>query len=81
VDSLEDKTITVWSKDGVPPAIPVNAAQIPPYWQGLMWGILPFGSSILAILVSLLPEKKRHKRRTDQYLVSEKNLVQERSVS
>ena len=27
VDTLEDKTITVWSKDGVPPATPVNAAK------------------------------------------------------
>lgn len=59
VDSLDDNTITVWSKDGVPPAQPVNAPQMPPHWQGLMWGILPFGSSILAILVLLIPEKKR----------------------
>lgn len=81
VDNLEDKTITVWSKDGVPPAMPVNAAQIPARWQGFMWGILPFGSSILAILVILLPEKRRRERRTDRYLVTEKNLVQERFVS
>lgn len=59
VDSLEDNTIIVWSKDGVAPATPVNAPQIPPRWQGLMWGILPVGSSILAILVLLIPEKKR----------------------
>jgi hypothetical protein len=59
VDSLEDNTIIVWSKDGVPPATPVNAPQIPPRWQGLMWGILPVGSSILAIIVLLIPEKKR----------------------
>jgi hypothetical protein len=81
VDNLEDKTITVWSKDGVPPAMPVNAAQIPARWQGFMWGILPVGSSILAILVILLPEKRRRERRTDRYLVTEKNLVQERFVS
>jgi hypothetical protein len=81
VDNLEDKTITVWSKDGVPPAMPVNAPQIPPHWQGLMWGILPFGSSILAILVILLPEKRRRERGTDPYLVSEENLAQERLVS
>ena len=30
VDELEDKTIIVWSKDGVPPATPMNAPQIPP---------------------------------------------------
>ena len=58
VDNLEDHTITVWSKDGVPPATPLNAPQIPPHWQGLMWGILPFGSSLLALLVLLIPEKR-----------------------
>ena len=55
VDALEDKTITVWSKDGTPPAVPMNTALIPPRWQGLMWGTLPFGSSLLAILVLLFP--------------------------
>jgi hypothetical protein len=46
-----------------------------------MWGILPFGSSILAILVILLPEKRRRERGTDQDLISEENLAQERLVS
>lgn len=59
VDSLEDKTIIVWSRDGVPPASPVNAPQMPPHWQGLMWGILPVGSSILAILVMFIPERRK----------------------
>jgi hypothetical protein len=62
VDDLEDKTITVWSKEGAPPALPVNSAQIPPRWQGLVWGTLPFGSSILALLVVLIPEKRWHRR-------------------
>jgi len=56
VDNLNDRTIIVWSKDGVPPATPINTPQIPPHWQGLMWGLLPFGSSILALLVLLIPE-------------------------
>jgi hypothetical protein len=59
VDYLENKTITVWSKDGVPPAQPVEAPQRPPHWQGVMWGTLPFGSGILAILVLFIPERKR----------------------
>jgi hypothetical protein len=59
VDYLDDKTITVWTKDGVPPATPVNVAQRTPHWQGVMWGIFPFGSSLLAILVFLIPEGKR----------------------
>jgi len=59
VDSLDNNEVAVWSKDGVPPAVPLNAPQMPPRWQGLMWGIFPFGSSILAILVLLIPEKER----------------------
>jgi hypothetical protein len=54
VDELNNDTIAVWTKDGVPPATPVNAPQMPPAWQGLMWGTLPLGSSLLALLVVLL---------------------------
>ena len=81
VDSLEDKTITVWSKDGVPPATPVNTAQMPPHWQGLMWGILPFGSSLLAILVISIPERRRSLSRADDSFVSDEILVQGRMAS
>lgn len=70
VDSLEDNTIVVWTKDGVPPAQPVNAPQMPPHWQGLMWGILPFGSSILAIFVLLIPEKRRAASSVESVLVN-----------
>lgn len=58
VDNLDDRTITIWSKEGIPPATPVNTPLIPPHWQGLMWGLLPFGSSIAALLVLLIPEKR-----------------------
>jgi len=81
VDSLEDKTITVWGKDGVPPAMPVNAPQIPPRWQGLMWGIFPFGSSLLAILVVLIPEKRRHEMQVERPFTTDEQLVRERVAS
>ena len=81
VDNLEDKTITVWSKDGVPPAMPVNAPQIPPHWQGLMWGIFPIGSSLLAILVVLIPEKRRHEKQAQLPFVNNEHLVRERVAS
>jgi hypothetical protein len=81
VDELEDKTITVWSKDGVPPAAPVNTAQIPPAWQGLMWGILPFGSSILAILIVLIPGKRREQVEAEYPVSSGGSLTPERLAS
>jgi hypothetical protein len=75
VDDLEDKTITVWSREDVPPAVAVNAPQIPPRWQGIMWGILPVGSSVLAILLVLIPEKRWHKRRAVQPYAADQDLV------
>jgi hypothetical protein len=81
VDELEDRTVTVWSKDDVPPAVSVNAPQIPPRWQGLMWGTLPIGSSLVALLLVLIPEKRWHRRRVVQPITAHANLVPQRLVS
>ena len=81
VDYLDDKTITVWAKDGVPPATPVNVAQRPPRWQGLIWGTLPFGSSILAILVFLIPERRKRKEIVTEYPVAEDEIGTQRVAS
>jgi hypothetical protein len=81
VDNLEENTIVVWSKDGVPPATPLNAPQIPPHWQGLMWGILPFGSSILALLVLLIPERRPLENRISYPSPAEEELVPGRLAS
>lgn len=58
VDQLDNKAITIWGRDGTPPAAPMNLALIPPHWQGLMWGTLPFGSSLLALLLLFIPDKR-----------------------
>jgi hypothetical protein len=70
VDDLENKTIIIWSKDGVPPATPLNAPQMPPHWQGILWGTLPIGSSLLAILLVLMPDDRRREQSGDASLVS-----------
>jgi hypothetical protein len=70
VDALDDNTITIWGKDGVPPATPMNAPQIPPHWQGIMWGTLPIGSSILAILLVLMPDSRRRDLYADDLSLS-----------
>jgi len=81
VDNLEDKTIAVWSKDGVPPATPVNAPQMPPHWHGLMWGTLPFGSSILAIVLLMIPQRRRYGVRADVPYAANEDLVPGRLAS
>lgn len=75
VDELENGTVTVWSMDGIPPASPINAPERPPHWQGVMWGILPFGSSILAILVVLIPEKERRDDRGEHAFAADETIV------
>jgi hypothetical protein len=60
VDSLNWNTVGVWTRDGVPPAKPIATNVRPTPWEGLMWGTLPVGASLLAILMLvLLPERKR----------------------
>ena len=81
VDALDDKTITIWSKDGVPPATPMNSAQMPSRWQGIMWGTLPFGSSILAILVLLIPGKLEREIRQDEPMATDTALASGGAIS
>jgi hypothetical protein len=81
VDDLEDKTITIWSREDVAPAVPVNAPQIPPRWQGLLWGLLPIGSSILAMLLVLIPKRRWQRGRVVEPSTARENLVLERVAS
>jgi hypothetical protein len=74
VDDLEDKTISIWSKEGAPPAVPLNTSLIPPHWQGLMWGTLPFGSSLLALLILLIPDRRRPEEREIESSFTAENL-------
>lgn len=60
IESYDSGSITVWSKDDAPPAREIPSDAMPAPWEGWIWGILPIGSSVLAILfVWLLSEKHR----------------------
>lgn len=59
VDSVDNGVVTIWGKDEVPPAAPLNSPQKPLLWQGLLWGTLPIGSSVLAMLLALIPGRRR----------------------
>jgi len=59
-EQYDNGLITLWTKEDVPPAHPMFLGYVPPPWQGIMWGIFPIGSSILAIFLALvLPDKRR----------------------
>jgi hypothetical protein len=60
IETFNNGEITAWSKDDVPPAHQIKSDAVPPAWQGLMWGILPIGVSLLAIFLELfLPAVRR----------------------
>jgi hypothetical protein len=46
-----------------------------------MWGIFPFGSSILAILVCLIPSRQQFEYGSDAPVSTEENLVAGRMAS
>lgn len=59
VESFDAGSITVWAKDDVPPARPIPSDAVPAAWEGLLWGILPLSTSILAILFAfLIPDRR-----------------------
>ncbi|HLJ30469.1 MAG TPA: hypothetical protein VKY85_27440 [Candidatus Angelobacter sp.] len=52
--------LDLWIKDGVPPAHPTPYGTRPTAMEGFLWGTLPIGSSIIALLlVLLLPDRRR----------------------
>ena len=59
VETYESGAITVWSKDDAPPARVIPSDAVPAPWEGLLWGILPVGSSVLAILFVLFMVEPR----------------------
>jgi hypothetical protein len=54
IETFGSGQITAWSKDDVPPAHRIGSDAIPAPWQGLLWGTLPMGVSLLAIFLELL---------------------------
>ncbi len=55
-------SVTLWVKDGIAPARPTDLGMRPTAMEGLMWGTLPIGSSIVAlVLVVLFPDKRRRR--------------------
>jgi hypothetical protein len=63
IETFDQGAITAWVKDDVPPAHKIISDAMPTPWEGLLWGILPVGSSVLAIfLILALPEKRTVER-------------------
>ncbi len=54
IETFDNGQITAWSEDDIVPAHRINSDAMPAPWEGIMWGILPIGVSVLAIFLELL---------------------------
>ena len=62
-ESYDGGQVTLWTKEDVPPAHPIESPMVPPAWQGIEWGLAPVAVSLLALtLVILLAEPRRTPR-------------------
>jgi hypothetical protein len=66
IETYNKGEITAWSKEDVPPARRIESDAIPAPWEGLLWGVLPIGSSFLAIALELLLPYRRQVRETNE---------------
>lgn len=53
IDNFNHGETTVWTTLGVPKATKIPNPLEPPVWQGIMWGTVPFGMSLLTIFLVL----------------------------
>lgn len=69
-------SVALWVKDGVPPAHPTPYGTPPTAFEGLLWGTLPIGSSIIALLLVVAFPDRGQKIRTIEFpLVSSEEPV------
>jgi hypothetical protein len=61
--------VALWVKEGVPPAHPTPYGTPPTAFEGFLWGTLPIGSSILALILVVAFPDRRRKMETIQFPV------------
>jgi hypothetical protein len=65
-ETYDGGNVTLWTKDDVPPAKPVDSPMMPNAVAGLEWGTLPIASSVLALLLAIIiPERRRLAQRVE----------------
>jgi hypothetical protein len=58
-ETYDDGVITLWTKEDVQPARPIDSGFMPTTFQNIIWGTLPMLSSLLALfLVLVWPERR-----------------------
>jgi hypothetical protein len=70
--------VTLWVKDGIPPAHKMPYGSPPSAMEGILWGTLPVGCSMLALLLAVvLPDKRRMSQTIEFPTVTEEPVLRE----
>jgi len=70
-ETYDRGNVTLWVKDGIAPARPTDLGLRPTRIQGIMWGTLPIGTSIAALLlVVLFPDKRIGRGETVEFPIT-----------
>jgi hypothetical protein len=77
IDNFNYGEINVWTTTGIPPALDIPSPLRPPLWQGIMWGTLPIGVSLLTILLFVLQVRKGRSQAVNRDTTPDKSLVEE----
>jgi hypothetical protein len=70
-ETYDHGNLSLWVKDGVPPARETALSERPTVFQGILWGTLPIGSSLLALLLVIFLRDRRRMAETIQFPISE----------
>ncbi|HEY6766001.1 MAG TPA: hypothetical protein VI386_14650 [Candidatus Sulfotelmatobacter sp.] len=62
IESFNHGDITVWTTTGIPFATSIPSPLRPPQWQGIIWGTLPVGASIVTIFLALMRVRESRSR-------------------
>ena len=65
IETVDSGLTTIWDRPGVPEAKPIPSPLKPPRWQGIMWGTLPFGISLLTIGMAYLRVRELAEKEAD----------------
>lgn len=58
-ETYDHGNVSLWVKDGIPPAHKIEFGTPPTPMEGIMWGTLPIGSSILALFLVIAFRDRR----------------------
>jgi hypothetical protein len=75
IDSFNFGETTVWSTIGIPPATEIPSPLRPPRWQGIMWGTIPFGCSLVTIVLAFVFRNKNGESEDDELLRADDSAV------